>query len=75
MSKTQKKLSTISANGLKKVTAFAITVVAAGQTFAATDTLTAPSFDNANVMIIAGALIAGLAAFWGIKKAISLMSR
>lgn len=62
-------------NGLKKVAAFATTVVAAGQSFAAGDTLTAPSFDSGNVVIIAGALIVGLASVWGIKKAISLMTR
>ncbi len=57
---------------MKKVVAIATTVAAAGQAFAAGDILTAPSFALDNVVVVAGALLVGLAGFWAIRKGLSV---
>jgi hypothetical protein len=62
----QKKL-----NVLTKVIALG-TVVVASTNAMAVETLTAPTFSLDNVVIVAGALLIGLAGFWAIKKGLGL---
>lgn len=58
-------------NGLKKVVAIAATVAAAGQAFAV-EVLPSPTFALDNVVVVAGALLVGLAGFWAIKKGLGV---
>ncbi len=56
---------------MKKVVAIAATVAAAGQAFAV-ETLPAPTFALDNVVVVAGALLVGLAGFWAIRKGLGV---
>ena len=71
MSKTQKKLSTISSHGFRKVAAVAATVALSSQAFAV-EVLPAPTFALDNVVVVAGALLVGLAGFWAMKKGLGV---
>lgn len=58
-------------NGFKKVAAVAATVAATSQAFAV-EVLPAPTFALDNVVVVAGALLVGLAGFWAIKKGLGV---
>ena len=57
-----------------KVAAVAAGLMGASGAFADA-TLTAPTYDTANVVVVAGALLTGIAVIWGIRQAISLGRR
>lgn len=58
-------------NGIKKVAAVASTVAVTSQAFAV-EVLPAPTFALDNVVVVAGALLIGLAGFWAIKKGLGV---
>ena len=55
-----------------------LTIVASGvsvASVASADALTAPTFGTGDVTTVAGALLVGLAAIWGISKALGMAKR